>query len=396
TGCYTSTNSWEPRDEEKGDVARMVLYMSVRYEGTDTTYDLEMQDITPTVGAYYGKLSTLLNWHVTDPPDSWERRRNNRIHERQGNRNPFVDHPEFVNQLWAPTATYATIMDSITFIANWLHAIDAQSYFLDVAYDYLFTNPVPGYDNLNVGYSTNRNVTVPVSDDTFYYRLRSFFTAGYSMYSNVVTVQYNTVPIELSSFTVNATSENNVLVQWTTQSETAVNGFYLFRAMENNLSEAVVVSPLIPGTNTSQTHDYSFLDEEIYNSGTYYYWLQAVYLNGVADFYGPVFLQITDAVDDTVSPSILPELVLSRVYPNPFRQSAAIDFELQKAAAVELKVYNLKGQAVKTLYTGIKASGQHTLSWDGRDNHGVTCAPGIYFIRLHNGTGASHKKIIRF
>ena len=396
TGCYTSPASWEPRDEDKGDVARMVLYMSVRYEGTDTTYDLEMQDVTPTEGPFYGKLSTLLNWHVTDPPDSWERRRNNRIHERQGNRNPFVDHPEFARMLWAPTATYATIMDSITFIANWMHAIDAQSYVLDVAYDYYFTNPVTGYDNLNVGYSTNRNVTVPVANATYYYRLRSFFTAGYSMYSNVMAVYFNHLPIELSSFTVNATPENNVLVQWTTQSETAVLGFHLFRATENNLSNAVVVSPLIPATNTSQEHNYSFTDEEIYDSGTYYYWLQSVYLNGGNDFHGPVFLQITDVVDDTMTPSVLPELVLSRVYPNPFRQSASIDFELQKAAAVELKVYNLKGQAVKTLYTGLKNSGQHTLSWDGRDSYGISCAPGIYFIRLQNGTAVSQKKIIRF
>ncbi len=100
TGCYSTANTWEPRTEDKGDVARMIFYMAVRYEGTDTDFDLELLDSVPTTGPFYGKLSTLMLWHQQDPPDARERRRNERIYERQGNRNPFIDLPQFAHSVW--------------------------------------------------------------------------------------------------------------------------------------------------------------------------------------------------------------------------------------------------------------------------------------------------------
>lgn len=104
TGCHTSRDqwSWEPPDEVKGDIARMLFYMAVRYEGPD--YDLEIVDsIIPSGNKLpiIGKLSTLLEWHKNDPVDNWERRRNHVIyHNYQGNRNPFIDHPEWVELVW--------------------------------------------------------------------------------------------------------------------------------------------------------------------------------------------------------------------------------------------------------------------------------------------------------
>mgnify|MGYP000710293953 CR=1 FL=1 len=93
------SDSFEPRDAVKGDVARMILYMDVRYQGLDgSTPDLEVVNrITSTGEAKLGKLCTLLSWHEQDPVDSFEQTRNNRAYEFQGNRNPFIDHPEWVN-----------------------------------------------------------------------------------------------------------------------------------------------------------------------------------------------------------------------------------------------------------------------------------------------------------
>ena len=48
-----------------------------------------------------GMLSTLLDWHLADPPDDFERRRNDLIADLQGNRNPFVDHPDWVQDIFA-------------------------------------------------------------------------------------------------------------------------------------------------------------------------------------------------------------------------------------------------------------------------------------------------------
>nr|WP_227467964.1 endonuclease [Nocardioides lijunqiniae] len=101
-GNYADADSWEPRDEVKGDVARMILYMSVRYEGGDGFPDLEVNDTVSNGSAPgHGRLSTLLEWNAQDPPSAFERRRNDVIFEDyQHNRNPFIDHPEWADAIW--------------------------------------------------------------------------------------------------------------------------------------------------------------------------------------------------------------------------------------------------------------------------------------------------------
>jgi len=99
TGCFTDSDSWEPRDEVKGDVARMIFYMAVRYEN-DGNYDLEMVDIIPSSGPNLAKESVLLQWHANDPPDPWEKQRHEKIYSYQNNRNPFIDHPEYATDIW--------------------------------------------------------------------------------------------------------------------------------------------------------------------------------------------------------------------------------------------------------------------------------------------------------
>lgn len=91
------SDSWEPPDSEKGEIARALLYMATRYEGTDTDVpDLELSD-SPNAAQYrFAKLSTLLLWNRQFPPSEAERLRNERIYSLyQHNRNPFIDRPEF-------------------------------------------------------------------------------------------------------------------------------------------------------------------------------------------------------------------------------------------------------------------------------------------------------------
>jgi len=191
TACYTTSTTWEPRPEEKGDVARMMMYMAMRYEGTDTFYDLELvdySDSSPSGQPYYGKLSTLLAWHEQDPPDDWEDRRNERIWERQGNRNPFIDHPEFAQMLWTPYPQGSTTISTTGFTATWSQPISGQGYYLQVATDSLFSSFVSGYANYNAGTSTQAQLSGLEEGTTYYYRLRTFFGSGYSMYSPFASV----------------------------------------------------------------------------------------------------------------------------------------------------------------------------------------------------------------
>ncbi|HEY0453099.1 endonuclease [Actinophytocola sp.] len=101
-GNRTDADSWEPRNAVKGDVARMIFYMAVRYEGDDGFANLEMNNsVSNGTAPYLGRSSVLLAWNAQDPPDSFEQRRNQVIYDQfQHNRNPFVDHPEWATAIW--------------------------------------------------------------------------------------------------------------------------------------------------------------------------------------------------------------------------------------------------------------------------------------------------------
>jgi len=77
--------------------------MDVRYEGDDGEPNLVLVD--SLVGKLnkkpvHGRVSVLLQWHTQDPVDNYERYRNSVIFGLQNNRNPFIDHPEFVGRIW--------------------------------------------------------------------------------------------------------------------------------------------------------------------------------------------------------------------------------------------------------------------------------------------------------
>ena len=105
TECYFTSNAWEVRDAVKGDVARIIFYMSTRYEGGNGEPDLEVVD---RLGTYpepeHGKLSALYQWNITDNPDLFERNRNNVIHSFQKNRNPYIDNPNWAQMIWGDMA----------------------------------------------------------------------------------------------------------------------------------------------------------------------------------------------------------------------------------------------------------------------------------------------------
>ncbi len=99
--CTRDSNSWEPPAAQKGDIARALFYMATRYDGTEpNTTDLELVGTAPT-GPQMGNLDTLIAWHNADPPDATEMGRNDLIYTAyQHNRNPFIDHPEWVAAIW--------------------------------------------------------------------------------------------------------------------------------------------------------------------------------------------------------------------------------------------------------------------------------------------------------
>ncbi|MFY0607124.1 MAG: endonuclease [Cyclobacteriaceae bacterium] len=111
---YTNNDFWEPRDEIKGDVARMLFYMTTRYESS--RLDLELVDRSSFSGdPELGVLFTLLQWHQADPVSEAERTRHEGAYGYQENRNPFVDHPEWVSAVWSDASEPFIVIDELSF-----------------------------------------------------------------------------------------------------------------------------------------------------------------------------------------------------------------------------------------------------------------------------------------
>ena len=95
---------FEPINEFKGDVARMIFYFATRYEAK--LKDFDANDIltnTSFPGIQSWELEVLKQWHTQDPVSQREIDRNNAAYTYQRNRNPFIDHPEYVDLIWGTT-----------------------------------------------------------------------------------------------------------------------------------------------------------------------------------------------------------------------------------------------------------------------------------------------------
>ena len=97
---------FEPIDEFKGDLARAYFYMATRYEGQISTWEGNSDNSDAVLNGNNTSvfepwlLDLLKRWHKFDPVDQKERDRNNKVYQFQGNRNPYIDHPEFVFMIW--------------------------------------------------------------------------------------------------------------------------------------------------------------------------------------------------------------------------------------------------------------------------------------------------------
>jgi endonuclease I len=139
TDGSNTTGRWQVWRGRRGDVARAMFYMDLRYEGgthgvtgaaepdlrlTDDVSLIVSSDTNRTT-AFMGKLSTLLRWHAEDPVDENERVRNDIVASFQGNRNPFIDHPEWVACIYRDECGGAAV-------APWINEIHYENDGADV------------------------------------------------------------------------------------------------------------------------------------------------------------------------------------------------------------------------------------------------------------------------
>lgn len=160
---------YEPSDIHKGDAARALLYMAVKYDGVKGTWTFNSLNkrLVDSLREAPQDLSTLLEWHRQDPPDKWEVDRNNYIESIQLNRNPFVDHPEYVNYINFNDLSY-TLPDLAKEPANQITQLAGSS--TDSTITLSWTDALPGSQvpsgYLIIAYDRN-NYFIPIDGSAY-------------------------------------------------------------------------------------------------------------------------------------------------------------------------------------------------------------------------------------
>ncbi|MDP9956197.1 endonuclease I [Epilithonimonas hungarica] len=180
---------FEPIDEFKGDIARSLLYFAVRYEGklgsfnyttnaADPTKDQNPLDGTEEKSYENWYIAMLLNWHQLDPVSQREIDRNNSVFNIQKNRNPFIDHPEWVNLIWNQTP------DNIAPAAPSSLMLERNSaYFVNLAWQANTEPDVLGYkiyqDGVLIGTSKTNSFSADhlVPDTTYNFTVKAYDNA---------------------------------------------------------------------------------------------------------------------------------------------------------------------------------------------------------------------------
>ena len=202
-----------------------------------------------------------------------------------------------------------------------------------------------------------------------------------------------TLPITLSLFTATLTHANHVSLYWITATETGVQGYYLYRSEDQVLENASLVSPLIPGTNSSTEQHYQFDDLDTLPATQYYYWLEGLDTDGTTAYYGPVGV-LTNIGIDTNPPLVPTRTELIGNFPNPFNPSTTLRYSLKTAAEVNFSIWNCRGQLVNRFSQSHNSPGFFSLIFAGKDLQGRSLASGIYFCRMEAEGQSSIRKML--
>ncbi len=269
---------FEPIDEFKGDIARMYLYFATRYENTVAGYSYPMFNGTSNQVFTTAFLNMLLTWNAQDPVSTREIARNNAIYARQNNRNPYIDHPEYVQMIWnstldtqAPTAPSNLTVSgttSKTVSLSWVAATDnigITSYSIYV--NGVLTTSVNGLTATISGLTPSTTYS--------FYVIAKDAAVNSSPASNTVNGTTTAVvadieaPTPASSLTVTGSSANTVSLSWLAGTDNiGITNYDVY--VDGLLKTSITgLSTIINGLTPSTTYSfYVIARDEAGNSST--------------------------------------------------------------------------------------------------------------------------------
>ena len=191
---------------------------------------------------------------------------------------------------------------------------------------------------------------------------------------------YDPVSVDLTSFTAER-QQNGIRIQWSADNLVKHAGFNILKSNKKQFGYKQLNSLLItvkPGH--SGTQYYSFWDETE-TGGMLYYKLEEIGLDGSKSYYGPVIVNNDMTIVDESRTGMF-KYQLKTNYPNPFNASTTVSFECAHKGPVQLLIYNMQGQLIRTLLDQSMEAGEHTVSWNGKNDFGIDQSSGVYFIRI--------------
>lgn len=262
---YTGT-VFEPINEFKGDIARMYFYFATRYENTVAGYSYEMFNRTSNQVFTTAFRDMLLAWHAADPVSAREIARNNAIYTRQGNRNPFIDNPNYANMIWgnttadttapsAPTNLTASNVTSTSVTLSWTSSIDNIG--------------VTGYNIYQGGVlkttvtGTSASVSGLTASTTYSFTIKAKDAAGnLSVSSNNLNITTSTgadtsAPTAPTNVIASNITSNSLTISWTASSDNiGVTGYDIYQGSSLKTS-ATGTSASITGLTASTAYSFS-------------------------------------------------------------------------------------------------------------------------------------------
>lgn len=194
---------FEPIDEYKGDLARTFFYFVTRYQNEIPSWSSNTtafsNDTFPSININYLKL--MLQWNAQDPVSHKEADRNNASYDYQGNRNPFIDHPEYATLIWNSTCPglgtlpvniiyFTGKLSGNTITLNWQTGteINVARYDIEKSFNGLsFSSRASVNANGTQHYTFTDNISAETGRD-IYYRLKKIDKDGSFSFSEVFSV----------------------------------------------------------------------------------------------------------------------------------------------------------------------------------------------------------------
>jgi len=268
-----SGSVFEPIDAYKGDLARGYFYMATRYENVIAGWE----NFTPESDAVLDgtsyqvfetwMLDLLMNWHDSDPVDQKEIDRNEAIYAIQGNRNPFIDHPEYVAAIWsgcsgdieAPTSPANLIASNTNETStdlSWLTATDNVGVTGYKIYQ-------DGVNIFSIGNITNTTVTGLSGGTTYAFHITAIDAAGNeSTASNTVNVSTtsssdNTPPTSPGALSAANTTETTTDLSWLGATDNVgVTGYKIYQDGINVFSIGNNTNTFVTGLTGGTTYTF--------------------------------------------------------------------------------------------------------------------------------------------